>query len=273
MSDGRVLVGSDKSGSEIFVRCTYAMASSVSSSSEYSSSTWTPVTPIVSMSSVNTPGSDSMVVHSMTRVRGNEVLGRVFGKRRLEDSRFQRKPKLTLSTRLLSSRERAHVVARATCDRLGVMARKRSSHGKEKHLCKECNPCPHGKVEYHCAQCTPCPHWKVKNNCADCNLCPHWKHKSKCVDCNACPHGKRKVNCTDCSRCPHGKLKRNCAACDPCPHFRVKSRCAECNPCPHGGKVKSKCGECNPCPHGRLKDHWGGGNMTARSATRALTAR
>ena len=46
------------------------MARKVSSSSEYSSSTCTPFTPISEMSSVNTPGSDSMVVHSMALERG-----------------------------------------------------------------------------------------------------------------------------------------------------------------------------------------------------------
>lgn len=46
------------------------MARKVSSSSEYSSSTCTPFTPISEMSSVKTPGSDSMVVHSIALERG-----------------------------------------------------------------------------------------------------------------------------------------------------------------------------------------------------------
>ena len=33
------------------------------------------------------------------------------------------------------------------------MGHKRCPHGKQKHLCAECNPCPHGKLKRYCAAC------------------------------------------------------------------------------------------------------------------------
>ena len=87
---------------------------------------------------------------------------------------------------------------KATGERAWIMIRKRCSHGKQKHVCKVCNPCPHGKVKRNCAECNACPHGKLKGNCAVCNPCPHGKRKSACVKCNPCPHGNRKQNCAAC---------------------------------------------------------------------------
>ena len=39
---------------------------------------------------------------------------------------------------------------------------KRCAHGRQKDLCKVCNPCPHGKVKPNCVACNGCPHGKWK---------------------------------------------------------------------------------------------------------------
>tara|TARA_B110000977_G_scaffold201818_1_gene298951 strand:- start:15309 stop:15671 length:363 start_codon:yes stop_codon:yes gene_type:complete len=79
------------------------------------------------------------------------------------------------------------------------MWKKRRLHGKVKHACVVCNPCPHGKLKGKCAVCTSCPHGKLKYGCKECKPCPHGK--------------LRKSNCAVCTPCPHGKVKKNCAAC------------------------------------------------------------